>query len=54
MKSRNWSLLIFLAFATNSDICRTVGFPFCIAKASGCPEAFACCVQIQFAFMLGF
>jgi hypothetical protein len=27
---------------------------FNMRKASGQPEAFACCVQIQFAFMLGF
>ena len=30
---------MFLAFSTNSDICRTVGFSFYIAKASGQPEA---------------
>jgi hypothetical protein len=54
MNCRKYRILKLLAFSTNSDICRTIGFSFYIAKASGCPEAFACCVQIQFAFMLGF
>ena len=39
MKCRKYRILRLLAFSTNSDICRTVGFSFYIAKASGYPEA---------------
>ena len=35
-------------FFDGSDICRIAGFSFCIAKASGCPEAFAAVCIIQF------
>ena len=35
MKCRKEQFLIFLTFSTNSDICRTVGLSFYIAKASG-------------------
>ena len=34
MNCRKRGLLNFLAFSTNSDICRTLGFSFYIAKAS--------------------